>query len=308
MKLILVILTVALPCSAIAIAIWFDTNSHDTPVTLDTVADAGYWEQRIRAVDAQDAYEEMVTIALKYHLTDRHLISHTFGAALYNTKGVVSLPTCDPRATYGCAHEVIKRYIDSFGVGDLSGLAAACDSMKSKSPFLCKHGIGHGLLLYNGRTLEGLRTSLTQCDAVTSPNNFENCHSGAFMEYDYDMTKPGDHTAPRPLEESNYFSPCNDVEAPYYLQCIRRRPYWWLLALPIPTIEEKFTTMMKLCTRLSDDAAREACITGIGHQTVFMYDTDANARYALCKSASQSPEEAAICSTGADRAYNALYE
>jgi hypothetical protein len=109
------------------------------------------------------------------------------------------------------------------------------------------------------------------------------------------------------LENEAYFSPCTEIGTNYYLQCIRRRAYWWLSVLPKSSIDVKLARMMSLCRELQDDStAYHACITGIGHQAAFQANGNQATAQGFCERASTLPEERQVCISAAERALTVL--
>jgi hypothetical protein len=236
--------------------------------TTEQLYDIEYWKTRVDKVGANIAYQEAVAgVPAGESLRTYHSVGHLVGAAIYERVGLDGITACDSRTVFGCFHEIVRLYMYEHPKSDLKALGDRCDQMLGRISWMCKHSIGHGLILENGRTLEGLRTSLTQCDSVSTLDYMESCHAGAFMEYDYDMTIPGDMQSARPIENDNWYSPCRDVDDAYASQCLRRRPYWWIIAMTNMPLEDKYARMMSLCRDAPfGSEAKKQCIQAIGIQ------------------------------------------
>lgn len=262
--------------------------------------EVSYWKSRIQAASAAQAYREAVLSVPKGSpLKVYHEIGHLVGSAIYDMEGLDAITACDPLTVFGCFHEIVRLYMRDHATTDLRPLSQRCDDLLGeKISWMCKHAIGHGLVLQNGKTLDALNKSLAQCDTVSEIINTESCHAGVFMEYDYDMSDPGDLEKARPLEQNNIYSPCFDVHEKYFIQCIRRRPYWWVVALNTIPQQERYAQMMTLCrdSRIQG-IARSQCIEAVALQMV-LYD-DKNQDFSKrCKEISTTDDEREICENG----------
>lgn len=270
--------------------------------------DVKYWKSRVNVAGAAQAYKEAVgSVPVGSSLKVYHEIGHLVGAAIYEEKGLDAIVACDPLTVYGCFHEIVRLYMREHETNDLRPLAQRCDELLGmEMSWMCKHAIGHGLILQNGKTLDALRKSLEQCDTVATLEYMESCHAGVFMEFDYDMSNPGDLEKTRPLDETNTYSPCFDVSGKYFEQCIRRRPYWWIVALEKVPSDERYAYMMQLCRdpRIKGKTRAE-CINAVALQIV-MFEGQTDKVWTRCSEISRTKEELEICSTEIDLAMNTL--
>jgi len=262
--------------------------------------DVSYWKSRTRAASAAQAYREAVeSVPHGSPLKKYHEIGHVLGSALYDVEGLDAITACDAMTVYGCFHEIIRQYMRDHSTTDLDPLSKRCDELLGFDiSWMCKHSIGHGLVLQNGKTLDALNTSLAQCDKVSPLENTESCHAGVFMEYDYDLSEAGDLEKARPMDQNNLYSPCFDVDEKYFIQCIRRRPYWWVIALHKIPQQERYAQLMAFCrdSRIQG-IARTQCIEGVALQMVLYEDNDQDFSQ-RCKDIANSTDERAICENG----------
>jgi len=277
--------------------------------TNDELYDTEYWKSRVDAVGAAAAYEEAVrSVPAGENLRVYHSVGHVVGAAIYESSGLDDMTVCDSRTVYGCLHEIMRLHLREHPQQGLEELADKCDEQFGELTWMCKHAIGHGLMAINGRSLDGLQTSLAQCDRVSTLDYLESCHAGAFMEFDYDLTVPGDMDTERPVENEEWYSPCDEIDGLYYAQCIRRRPYWWLGALgdEMP-IADKYARMMSMCrdSRVSTKEARVQCINAIAIQITMLEGGSELAR-SRCASISETAEEKMICDVEYEKAVMTL--
>lgn len=270
--------------------------------------DVAYWKSRVQTASAAQAYQEAVwSVPQGSPLKVYHEIGHLVGSAIYDLKGLDAITVCDPLTVFGCFHEIVRLYMRDHETKDLGPLAQRCDELLGyQISWMCKHAIGHGLILQNGKTLEALAKSLHQCDSVSTLDYTESCHAGVFMEYDYDMSDPGDLENARPLDDQNIYSPCFDVEGKYFEQCIRRRPYWWVIALDEIPQAERYLRMMQLCRdpRIQGKTRTE-CMDAVALQMV-LYE-DKNEDFSKrCEDITRNDEEKAICENGVRLAVDML--
>lgn len=274
----------------------------------DQLYDVSYWKSRIQVSSAAQAYQEAVwSVPKGSPLKVYHEIGHLVGSAIYDVKGLDAIAACDPLTVFGCFHEIVRLYMRDHETKDLRPLAQRCDELLGyQISWMCKHAIGHGLILQNGKTLESLAKSLHQCDSVSTLDFTESCHAGVFMEFDYDMTDPGDLEKARPLTQENIYSPCFDVEGTYFEQCIRRRPYWWVIALNTIPKEERYSHMMQLCrdSRIQGKVRTE-CMDAVALQMVLYEDKETDFLQ-RCTEITKNDSEKAICENGVRLAVDML--
>ena len=135
---------------------------------------------------------------------DGHVYAHAIGISAYTTPEEVgkTFAACTPGYQSGCYHGVVQAYFADAQRRSPGGLTAEtvntlCGDYRGSrgDPWLlfqCSHGIGHGLVIYQGYHLP---RALASCDLVRETGEREACYGGAFMENIMKAIHP-QHSAP----------------------------------------------------------------------------------------------------------------
>lgn len=190
-----------------------------TPVSGDVHSEK-YWQERVNTLGADKAYTELKQLVKDREPGDAHSTAHAFGGGLYLAKGAAGLSTCDSEIFYGCFHQFIGEMISDEGVSVLKKLNDACGENIE-----CFHGIGHGILGYEGYTENNLKQAIVLCKQLVDQNLF-GCYGGAFMEYNLRSMLSVTKQDLRPIPE-NLFSPCELFEGTQAFACYFLQPQLW---------------------------------------------------------------------------------
>ncbi len=114
---------------------------------------------------------------------DIHLLAHTVGDILYKQKGAAGILLCTQDFRNACSHTIVIGTLLEKGPDSFKEIAALC----KKAPggpgayTMCFHGLGHGVLAYNGYDLA---KAAEMCGLSGAPGGKEEaeCIGGTVME------------------------------------------------------------------------------------------------------------------------------
>lgn len=211
---------------------------------------------------------------------DVHLLAHTIGDMLYKQKGMEGIYECTQEFRNACSHSVVIGILNEFGEGALDDIAATC----RKAPggegayTMCFHGLGHGVLAFNGYKLE---KAVAMCKKTGTEayhqREYIECVGGASME----MMAGVHDRAVWEKESVNYFkaddplSPCDADFMPPEVQPIcymHLTPHLFEVAgmnLGAPDASY-FEKAFAYCDALPEDdfPNRSACFGGFGKEFI----------------------------------------
>lgn len=263
-------------------------NSFETASELQELNDASGWgfqeyseyfQKLSEAKGAEYAFEILKRAPMREG-TDLHLLGHVVGDMLYKQKGIDGIKVCTPDFRNACSHSVVIGMLTEFGEGSLPEITNTCkEAPGGKGAYtMCFHGLGHGVLAYNGYRLD---SAVEMCKKTGTAEYLEReyieCVGGATMEmiagvHDRDAWE---------LQKETYFKkddplyPCNASFMPKEVQSVcyvHLTPYLFQragmnLGRPDP---EFYPKAFSFCDRLpSDDFEnRAACFGGFGKEFI----------------------------------------
>lgn len=211
--------------------------------------------------------------------TDMHLLGHVVGDVLYKQQGAEGIQICTEDFRNACSHSIVVGLFTDKGESALNEIEEAC----KKAPggpgayTMCYHGLGHGILAYEGyelpKTIELCQKTAT---AERGGQEYPECVSGAVME----IISGGGHDRqiwarerPKYLKADNPLYICS---ADFMPEEARGRcydyltPYLWEAVgadLGNPT-EADFEKSFKLCEEVDEENYRNICFGGFGKEFV----------------------------------------
>jgi hypothetical protein len=254
-----------------------------------------FWVSRIQAVGAEAAYVELAREVQQVDAHEQHSVAHIFGGALYRAVGSQGISVCDSRFYYGCFHEFMGHAIVERGVSVIKDIAAQCAALMGERGEACRHGIGHGILLTLGYTVDDLLKSLDLCSQLPQQESIGGCYSGVFMEYNL---PEGEN--PRPLVGGDYFAPC-DALSDYQDACVFSAPRWWVQLFKKQGQEraDAFTHAADVCKQ-NFLVSKEICYKGLGNAAFISAGFDAIKAKSLC-AVIQDAHMREVCNIAATR-------
>ncbi len=114
---------------------------------------------------------------------DVHLVGHGIGDVLYDQKGPEGIIDCTQDFGSACAHQIVINTFYKEGPSAFSTILETCKkSPGGKNGYsLCYHGVGHGVLAYNGYDFAKAMEMCGLAGSKTS-NEVDQCRGGATME------------------------------------------------------------------------------------------------------------------------------
>ena len=154
-------------------------------------------------------------------LGEGHTLAHIVGKNAYTKNGFAGIEICDPTFGYGCYHGVTEQFLINEGPEKIREAMDTCrrlfpsESQKNQLPYYsCIHGIGHGLMTWNGLVL---KKALFDCDRLDQQEQ-SYCYDGAFMEFS-SSALPQNY-----FDKENLWGMCIDLDKKYAMGCARHLP------------------------------------------------------------------------------------
>ncbi len=217
------------------------------------------WRERIKKIGGEKAYVEFKQTYLSEYPTDIHYITHLYGEALYEQEGIDSVAVCDSNFAYGCYMGFSISAIKDKGLDVVSKLNDVCIQKNGSNETGCRHGIGHGLIMYLGNN--NLEKALEICNDLHKGIPL-GCMQGTFMEYNKPamMNHATTYLKVRPLENDNKLhEPCASIKQKFQITCYYEQAQWWNSVL-----NHDYKRIGVLCSNLSQGDLKKACYMGIG--------------------------------------------
>lgn len=145
---------------------------------------SGFFNNLAEKKGGRYAFNSLKVANIKQNI-DLHLLGHGIGDVLYKQEGINGISFCDNDFRNACSHSIVIGLFTEKGEGALALVPSACQ----KAPGglgaygMCFHGLGHGILAYEGYDME--KASKICQKTGTPKNNFiesTQCISGAVME------------------------------------------------------------------------------------------------------------------------------
>lgn len=288
---------------AILVIAWFATaDDRGEALPQMSVAERiAYLQEEIRRDGGVQTYDALADNIQDLDFGAQHVWAHAFGAALYAIEGIDGIGVCDDRFVFGCFHQFLGDAIHERGIESIASLNDKCFGILVTTPLSCQHGIGHGVLSYEGYDDVALMRALKVCETLRGNDAIGGCYGGVFMEYNI-RTMLLDKAEPRAYT-GNPFVPCDALNDPFIRPCIYWQPQWWTQTVVRTTPpQDAFRTMGEYCRAFSSDVAlRRTCIEGIGNVVIREANYDADMVRELCDAAGETVAEKVRCrSVGAN--------
>jgi hypothetical protein len=291
-------LLVLFGCTLVACTAWFSLSraqAPEPPLAADLNTRIAFWKERIDAIGPARAYTEFADDVAPLSANERHENAHTFGAALYESKGVSGLTTCDSRFSYGCFHEFLGRAIAALGLGVVNSLNQDCVDALGPRSLSCQHGIGHGIEAALGYDEAALQHSLDTCHSLPYTDPIGGCYGGVFMEYNM-QTMLGDQAVTRPQRPGDPLYPCDILASTYRPACAFWSPQWWIdLQHQSGSDHFDIAAVGALCDSLHELTLVRACYEGLGTIVPGEAAFDAAQTRTLCEASSDDPVRQLYC-------------
>ncbi len=116
---------------------------------------------------------------------DMHLLGHAVGDILYKQEGLNGITACDNDFRNACSHSIVIGLFFDKGDGALPEIAEACRKAPGGSGAytMCFHGLGHGILSYEGYDFaKGAAMCLKTGTAEYNYQEGTQCIGGMVME------------------------------------------------------------------------------------------------------------------------------
>ena len=132
---------------------------------------------------AQASLDYVYTLQNEGVISDCHVPAHWIGAKnleKYQGDGGQAFMNCAQGCIEGCYHGVIEAYAEYAGTDQIIEM---CNSFQSQDSLLyrqCLHGLGHGLMRFEARSVDEAKS---MCRSMDDQFKTDTCISGALMEF-----------------------------------------------------------------------------------------------------------------------------
>lgn len=213
---------------------------------------------------------------------DLHLLGHTVGDMLYAQKGIEGITDCTDDLRNACSHSVVIGVLQDYGEGALKDIAEACKRAPGgKGAYtMCFHGLGHGVLAFNGYKME---KAVEMCKKTGTEEyhhrEYMECAGGVAMEMMAGVhdRQQWEEEAPNYFRDSDPLYPCTASWMPEDAKpicLIYLTPHLFKTAgADLSWVDPEFyEPAMGYCDALPKDARelRDACYGGFGKEYIVL--------------------------------------
>lgn len=231
--------------------------------TTNTRLQATLYRQLIERVGPVEAQEDLVRSGLPFD-GETHLLNHTVGDWLYTKYDTKGLIYCKDYFLSSCYHGFLIKYIGDKGMNSLDNVMQECWKISTPTASQCAHGIGHGLLAWDG--YKNLPQALQDCDKVADlSRNFPsyNCYDGVFMENNWAVHNDGTPSPDRWVKESDPTYPCYDghIAEQYRRACWSNQPQ-----VMFKMFKGDIDKVAKACEEIDAKEYQDTCFDSLARQ------------------------------------------
>ena len=223
----------------------------------------------VSEIGVQKAYLRLKT-EFKDNQPSGHDFAHIIGQRAYEIMGKNGFDTCDTDFAFGCYHGYMEMLFYIKGSGGINEAENGCVSLGvSGRVASCVHGIGHGIMGYEGE----INKSLVLCGSISS-NRQTYCFDGVFMEYFTGVMDPA-----RSAELINSASPwefCRQFKNEEEV-CVRN------LVLLMLQKKSNDNTVATGCVSLPTSRLTEECVLSFGLHTAQISGGAPSTSFERCK-------------------------
>jgi len=226
--------------------------------------DYGSQQKQIRKLsDSNPAkaweYLKKVFIVNGEVIGNAHELSHIVGNGMYRQKGFDGIKFCDPAFSFGCYHGVTEQMLLGKGKSGLKDAEQKCielfpDNLQYAAS--CIHGIGHGLLTWEGLNINA---SLKDCDSLDESHRTY-CYDGVFMENSFSAQK------------NQKWDFCTKLNEVYQPSCATYLSFG------------NFNEHAKICEEAPNKALKENCFISLGHKAAQISQGNPDKIMGICTS------------------------
>ena len=241
--------------------------------------DLARWKNEINRLGGVRAYELFKREAERIPSpSQRHGLAHIFGLALYKTEGLPGIEVCDNSFVYGCYHSFLSEAIKENGIGVVKELSDVCVAKFGEDDYVCRHGLGHGIVGHAGYSKKDILDALKVCSGIAGESGLSGCASGVFMEYNMRTMVDPSGTGRYVREyEGDPFYPCNAVAEEFLPSCYKEQPNWWK-----HVFDWDYKKIGELCFMAPSSELTGVCVQSLGSSSVINYNYDAERVSEVC--------------------------
>lgn len=212
-----------------------------------------------------------------------HNLLHWFGGKIYEKEGIKGIAICDDAFKWGCFHGFFGKAFSDKGIKLLYEAQKECLKHNNNSVLNngCLHGIGHGIMVMEGYDLNGLNSSLKDCELLIDNFQVMTCAGGVFMEYNDGLLSPQKDpdqlTSLRLFQKDDPYMPCSEAESKFQPICYKKWSIWlWQV------FDGNIQTLIPLCKKVINKINRNSCFSGLGEVAMGFRDADVSNLIKFC--------------------------
>lgn len=246
--------------------------------SLDEFAD--FFRKVAQEKGGEYAFSLMMQVEFPFGL-DTHLLGHEVGEELYQQEGIDGMAICTHDFRNACSHTMVIGALIDYGEEAFPRIREACHAAPGgKGAYtMCFHGLGHGVLAFNGYDME---RTIAMCDRLGTEEYHEQeaveCFGGAIMEiiggggHDAQLweEKRAEYLQPQspvalcemPFVTSKYQPMCYNYMTPYMYESLGAD-----MAQPSPAV---IKSAFRFCEEIpmANQASRQSCFAGHGKEFI----------------------------------------
>ena len=232
-------------------------------VTQDMTARSQLYKKLIERVGPVQAQESLAHSGIPFD-GQSHLLNHEVGEWLYSKYSTKGLAYCKDYFLSSCYHGYLIEFIADKGEDHLKDVMEECWKIGAPTATQCAHGIGHGLLAWNG--YKNLPAALHDCDKVaTQSPKFPtyNCYDGVFMENNWAVHEDGTPSPDRWYKADDPTYPCYDnaIDEKYRRACWSNQPQ-----VMYKMFNGDISKVAKQCENIEATDYQETCFDSLARQ------------------------------------------
>ncbi len=237
------------------------------------------YKKLIERVGPVEAQEELYNSGIPFD-GQSHLVNHTVGDWLYTKYPNDGLKFCKDYFLSSCYHGFLIRFIAAKGIDELDSVMQGCFKVGVTTATQCAHGIGHGLLAWEG--YKNLPQALEDCDKVEKLSaNFPifNCYDGVFMENNWAVHNDGTPSPDRWVKDDDPTYPCYDarIKEKYRRGCWSNQPQ-----VMYKLFQGDVSRVAKECKEIKAVQYQDTCFDSLARQINPAAEGDPERVFILC--------------------------
>ena len=238
------------------------TATTNLNLSFDFIKEKEILENMFLVNGSKETYEYFKISMTTYDPYEVHFLAHYVGDKIYRLEGLGGLEICDFSFLYGCYHGFIARALLEDPNNTIRQLERICDKYID-NPLkydACFHGMGHGIVAYEGYNFDDMLQVLDRCDLLSKEMPRQFCYSGVFMERNLNIMHAitENNVLIRKFDADKAHEPCSKLPSKFQFTCYWQQVVWWSRIL-----DNDFEKMHVLCMEIKNFETQNICMTAV---------------------------------------------